>query len=59
MLTSGRTAAAVVGLSVEVRTPVPWRGAGVEVTTEPRGARFVVTVGRQVSATGTVALLRP
>ncbi|WJV44117.1 AfsA-related hotdog domain-containing protein [Streptomyces flavofungini] len=59
MLTSGSTAEAVVGLSVEIRAAVPWRGAGVEVTTEPCGARFAVTVGPQLCATGTVALLRP
>ncbi|MFE6160709.1 hypothetical protein ACFQ7F_17560 [Streptomyces sp. NPDC056486] len=59
LLTSGMTAAAVAGLRVELRAPVPPRGALVEVTPESEGFRVLVTVSDQVVALGTVALLRP
>ncbi|MGW2228212.1 AfsA-related hotdog domain-containing protein [Streptomyces formicae] len=59
LLTSGMTAAAVVGLSVETRAPVPASGALIEVAAEPGGARFLVTDAGRAMATGTVALLRP
>ncbi|MFI0538681.1 hypothetical protein ACH3VS_07325 [Streptomyces sp. WSLK1-3] len=58
LLSSGMTAHAVVGLSAHVRSPVPDRGAAVEVVPEHGRTRFVVSVGGHVVATGGVSLLR-
>ncbi|XKK60721.1 hypothetical protein HFP71_34075 [Streptomyces sp. ARC32] len=59
LLNSGMTASAVIGLRAEVRAPVPSRGALVETTAEPAGARFVVTAGGRLAATGAVTLCTP
>ncbi|MFE1441431.1 hypothetical protein [Streptomyces sp. NPDC058739] len=58
LLASGRPAAAVTGLSVDLHSPVPSGGtAFVELTGQALSARFaVLTDGRPV-ATGTVGLL--
>ncbi|GLP64787.1 hypothetical protein TUSST3_14070 [Streptomyces sp. TUS-ST3] len=59
LLSSGMTARAVVGLRVNVRSPVPDRGAAVDVVPEYGGARFVVSAAGRVVATGGVSLVRP
>ncbi|MDR6978470.1 hypothetical protein J2X68_005196 [Streptomyces sp. 3330] len=59
LLSYGGTAAAVTGLSVDLRGPVPCAGASVEVAPDPLGRRFIVHTGGQVVAVGTVGLLRP
>ncbi|MGW2616898.1 hypothetical protein [Streptomyces sp. NPDC001500] len=59
LLSCGMTAAAVTGLSVELRAQEAARtGAFVDVTAESLGPRFAVLAGGQVAATGTVALLK-
>ena len=58
LLSSGMTAAAVVGLQTELRSPVPGQGAAVDVAADHMGARFVVTAAGGVAATGAVSLLR-
>lgn len=57
LLSSGRTARAVVGLQVALRSPVPSTGAAVEVARDHSGARFAVSVAGGVVATGAVGLL--
>lgn len=59
LLSSGMTARAVVGLRVNVRSPVPDRGAAVDVVPEHGGARFVVSAAGRVVATGGVSPVRP
>ncbi|MFJ3670405.1 hypothetical protein ACIPSE_28520 [Streptomyces sp. NPDC090106] len=59
LLSSGMAARAVVGLHADVASPVPARGAAVEVAGERGRARFAVTVAGRVLATGAVSLLRP
>ncbi|MDI3417635.1 hypothetical protein [Streptomyces luteolus] len=59
LLHAGRTADAVVGLSVDLRGPVPSRGAAIEVDAESGGARFLVTAAGRAVATGSVMLLQP
>ncbi|MFF5497694.1 hypothetical protein [Streptomyces aquilus] len=59
LLSSGMTARAVAGLCVDLHAPLPTRGAAVDVAPDPMGARFAVTAGGQVAATGAVTLLRP
>ncbi|MDI3387775.1 hypothetical protein QIS99_16430 [Streptomyces sp. B-S-A8] len=59
LLRSGRTADAVVGLSVDLRAPVPSYGAVIEVESEAAGSRFLVTAARRAVATGSVMLGRP
>ncbi|MER8007795.1 hypothetical protein [Streptomyces sp. NPDC094149] len=59
LLSSGMTARAVVGLYVDLRSPLPVRGAAVDVVPDHMGARFVVTAAGQVAATGAVTLLGP
>ncbi|MFC8127122.1 AfsA-related hotdog domain-containing protein [Streptomyces sp. NPDC057302] len=56
LLTSGMTAAAVAGLHMELRAPVPLSGALVEVTAEPGGSRVLIMAAGQIAALGTVAL---
>ncbi|MFF1544416.1 hypothetical protein [Streptomyces sp. NPDC058291] len=58
LLSCGMTAAAVTGLRVDLRGPVPGEGAFVEVAAESLGPRFAVLAQGQPVATGTVALLR-
>lgn len=58
LLSSGRTARAVVGLRLAVRSPVPATGAVVDVARDHSGARFAVTVAGRPAATGAVSLLR-
>jgi len=58
LLSCGLTASAVVGLHADVRSPVPDRGAVVEVAFDQGRARFVVTAAGRVVATGAVSLLR-
>ncbi|MBN0046795.1 hypothetical protein JS756_22325 [Streptomyces actuosus] len=57
LLSSGMTAAAVIGLRLDMAAAVPTRGALVEVAGEPSGIRFLVTGAGRISATGTVQLL--
>ncbi|MCH0564175.1 MULTISPECIES: AfsA-related hotdog domain-containing protein [unclassified Streptomyces] len=57
LLSSGMTAAAVIGLRLDLREAVPSCGALVEVAGEPSGVRFLVTAAGRISATGTVQLL--
>ncbi|MFD5625787.1 hypothetical protein [Streptomyces sp. NPDC127072] len=59
LLNSGTTAAAVVGLSVDLRSLTPARGARLEPAPEHGGFRFLVLAAGRVTATGTVTLLRP
>ncbi|MER5450904.1 hypothetical protein ABT065_35655 [Streptomyces sp. NPDC002764] len=59
LLSSGMTARAVAGLSVGLRSPVPVRGAAVDVVPDHMGARFVVAAAGRVAATGAVTLLGP
>ncbi|MGY6022540.1 AfsA-related hotdog domain-containing protein [Streptomyces spinosirectus] len=58
LLSCGMTSGAVVGLRTELRSPVPDRGAAVDVAADRLGARYAVTVAGSVVATGTVILLR-
>ncbi|PWI13144.1 hypothetical protein DI272_02595 [Streptomyces sp. Act143] len=58
LLSCGMTARAVVGLRTDVRSPVPDRGAEIDVAFEAGGARYVVTAAGRVVATGAVGLLR-
>lgn len=58
LLNCGRTAGAVAGLGIDLRAPVPARGARLEVAADPGGFRFLVMVAGRVGATGTVALPR-
>ncbi|MET9735692.1 hypothetical protein ABZZ79_35220 [Streptomyces sp. NPDC006458] len=58
LLASGRTAAAVTGLSVDVHSPVPsGGGAFMELTGQSLSARFAVLADGRAAATGTVGLL--
>ncbi|MGW2830156.1 hypothetical protein [Streptomyces sp. NPDC001286] len=59
LLSSGMTARAVAGLYVDLTSPVPVRGAAVDVVPDHMGARFVVTAAGRVAATGAVTLLGP
>ncbi|MFI9831114.1 AfsA-related hotdog domain-containing protein [Streptomyces sp. NPDC051913] len=58
LLSCGMTARAVVGLRADVRSPVPGRGAVVDVTFEQSRARFAVSAAGHVVASGAVSLLR-
>ncbi|MFD5401460.1 hypothetical protein [Streptomyces griseorubiginosus] len=58
LLSSGRTASAVVGLRLTVRAPVPTTGAVIDVARDHSGACFAVTVAGRPAATGAVSLLR-
>ncbi|MFE4703358.1 hypothetical protein ACFRIC_40515 [Streptomyces sp. NPDC056738] len=59
LLSQGVLPSAVVGIAVRLDAPVPSRGAVVEVAAEDCASRFVVKVGEQTPAAGTVTLLRP